>query len=61
MANLQKYFEQFHEKIRTDYDINSELADKRDIVLDLVTSYLTDKNLPKFERLLQGSYRMNMR
>lgn len=33
MANLQKYFEKFHENIRTDYDMSSTLRDKRDIIL----------------------------
>jgi hypothetical protein len=58
MANLQKYFESYHAAIRTDYDTNRELAEKRDIVLDLVVAYLKDRGLPSFERLLQGSYRM---
>ena len=58
MANIQKYFESFHDKIRMDYDMNSELAEKRDIVLGLVSSYLQDQGLPAFQRILQGSYRM---
>lgn len=58
MANIQKYFETFHDKIRMDYDLNSELAEKRDIVLKLVSDHLQVNNLPSFERLLQGSYRM---
>lgn len=58
MANIQKYFESFHDKIRMDYDINSELADKRDIVLKLVSDYLQKEGFPSFERLLQGSYKM---
>ena len=58
MANIQKYFESFHDKIRMDYDLNSELAEKRDIVLKIVSDYLQGEGLPSFERLLQGSYKM---
>ena len=33
MANVQKYFEQFHDTIRTDYEMNSTLREKKDIIL----------------------------
>ena len=56
MANLQKYFEEFHAKIRTDYETNKTLRDKRDIILDRVRKYLQDNELPGFDQLLQGSY-----
>jgi hypothetical protein len=40
MANVQKYFEKFHEAIRTDYETNKELRDKRDIILDKIEGSL---------------------
>lgn len=58
MANVQKQFEKFHEAIRTDYDTNQELREKRDIILDKIEKSLTDAKRPKFERLMQGSYIM---
>ena len=58
MADMQKYFEQFHVAIRTDYDISQELRDKRDIVVDRVQRYLKQHSLPGCRVLLQGSYKM---
>ena len=58
MADIQKYFEQFHVAIRTDYDISQELRDKRDIVVDRVQRYLKQHSLPGCRVLLQGSYKM---
>lgn len=58
MANVQKQFEKFHGAIRTDYELNAELAEKRDIVLELVRNYVRKRDLPGFERILQGSYKM---
>lgn len=58
MADVQRQFEQFHDTIRTDYDMNSTLADKRDIILRRIRKYLQDRQLPGFDELLQGSYRM---
>ena len=56
MANLQKYFEKFHENIRTDYDMSSTLRDKRDIILKRIREYLSKNNLPGFTEMLQGSF-----
>jgi len=61
MADLQKYFEQFHDAIRVDFELSKSLREKRDIVLDRVRSYLRDNNLPGFRELLQGSYAPDMR
>jgi hypothetical protein len=58
VANVQKFFERFHERIRTDYETNKELRDKRDIILDRITNSLEAAGHPSFERLMQGSYIM---
>ncbi len=58
MADVQKYFEQFHKEIRMDYDINKTLAEKRDIILDRIKNYLEESNIPSFQQMLQGSYIM---
>ena len=58
MARVQKYFEKFHSKIRADYDMDSTLREKRDIVLDRIRKHLKDSKLPGFEVLHQGSYKM---
>jgi hypothetical protein len=58
MANVQKYFEQFHKQIRVDYDMSSTLTEKRDIILNRIRKYLSKNGLPCFKELLQGSYKM---
>lgn len=58
MANVQKYFEQFHSIIRTDYEMNQTLRDKRDIILNRIRKHLKSNNRPCFDELLQGSYKM---
>lgn len=58
MANVQKYFEQFHQRIRVDYEMSSTLQEKRDIILDRVRRHLAKKGLPGFREMLQGSYKM---
>ncbi len=58
MADVQKQFEEFHEKIRVDYDMASELREKRDAVLRRIRKYLKDNGLPGFRELGQGSYTM---
>lgn len=58
MADLQKQFEQFYDKIRVDYESQKLLREKRDIVLDKISKSLKEKDRPAFERLLQGSYKM---
>lgn len=58
MADIQKQFERFHEKIRVDYDMSSELRDKRDIVLRRIKKHLGENGCPSCRELLQGSYKM---
>src|ERR1035438_1736229 len=58
MANIQTYFEDFHEVIRADYDMNSTLREKRDIVVDLIKARLKEGGHLTCDQLLQGSYRM---
>lgn len=56
MANVQKYFEQFHDAIRTDFEMNQTLREKKDIILKLLRKRLQDADHPGFDELLQGSY-----
>lgn len=58
MADVQKYFERFHEVIRVDYDMADELREKRDIIIKRINKYLQDRDLPQPRVLLQGSYKM---
>lgn len=58
MANVQTYFEQFHATIRMDYEMSETLRDKRDKLLRRIRTYLADNDLPGFDELLQGSYKM---
>jgi hypothetical protein len=58
MANLQRYFERFHETIRTDYDMDETLRDKRDTILNLIAKRLREAGHPGFQKLDQGSYAM---
>lgn len=52
---LQKQFEKFNTNIKMDYDENSELASKRDILINKLKS---DEDLPSFTVINQGSYAM---
>lgn len=52
---LQQYFEEFNKKIKMDYDELSELAEKRDIIINKLKA---DKDLPSFKEFNQGSYAM---
>lgn len=52
---LQTYFEKFNKNIKMDYDENSELASKRDI---LVNKLKANEDLPSFTTINQGSYAM---
>jgi len=60
MSDVQKYFEEFHEAIRIDYDLSSDLREKRDIIVKRIKKYLNDNDLPGIEVLLQGSYPMKV-
>lgn len=55
--SLQKYFKEFNEKIKIDYDVKSELKDKRDILLEILRN---SEELPTFKKYDQGSYSMNL-
>lgn len=58
MADVQAYFERFHDAIRIDYDHSKLLREKRDIVLGRIKTHLAKSELPTCDELLQGSYRM---
>ncbi len=58
MANIQTQFEKFHEAIRTDYETNEELREKRDIILEKIEASLSSAKRPSFVRIMQGSYIM---
>lgn len=53
MANLQRHFELFHNNIKV---AGVPLAEKRDIILEVIRKYLREKGLPGFELINQGSY-----
>jgi hypothetical protein len=59
MADLQKYFKEFHDEIRLGYNDNSILLEKRDTVLrDLRIGLrkMFGAKYPKFKHFRQGSY-----
>ena len=63
---LQKEFEDFHEKIRLGtYDENKTLREKRDLLIDELKDKLKDEKVPDTDKKLtfikidQGSYSMN--
>jgi hypothetical protein len=57
MANLQKYFKDFHDKIKLEYDDNKELRDKRDELIDFLKENMPEEAC-SFETFNQGSYSM---
>lgn len=58
MADIQTYFEKFHATIRVDYDMSSELRERRDLVLEKIRESLKKAEKPPFKELNQGSYIM---
>jgi hypothetical protein len=58
MANVQKQFEKFHSIIRTDYEMNATLREKRNILLRRIARHLRKNSRPGFKRISQGSYKM---
>ena len=58
MANVQKYFEEFHYRIRVDYEMSETLREKRDIILTRLQDHLLKNGRPSFREILQGSYKM---
>lgn len=55
--SLQKYFNDFNKAIKMDYDVKSELKDKRDILLDILRK---SDEIPSFSEYNQGSYSMHL-
>lgn len=60
MANVQSLFETFHSRIRTYYEINKTLMEKKDIIVKRVKSHLAKNNRPSCEPFIQGSYKMKV-
>ena len=64
MANIQTYFNKFHDVIRRSYDDDSILREKRDLLLSDLRDGLrkhfqvSGLKIPKFEYFNQGSYAM---
>ncbi len=53
--SIQNEFLNFHDRIRLDYDVKAELAEKRDILLQILRD---SDRLPEFDEYNQGSYGM---
>ena len=53
--SIQSEFIDFHNRIKLDYDVKAELAEKRDILLGILRN---SGKLPGFEEYNQGSYGM---
>jgi hypothetical protein len=60
MADVQALFERFHQDIRTYYEINDELREKKDIIVDRVKAHLAKHGRPGCTPYLQGSYKMKV-
>ena len=64
MANIQTYFNKFHEVIRRSYDDDSILREKRDLLLSDLREGLRRRfqaatiKIPRYEPFNQGSYAM---
>jgi Second Messenger Oligonucleotide or Dinucleotide Synthetase domain len=56
MADVQAQFEQFHAKIRLNFDDKKELAEKRDVLVVKIKKYLKDNGHPSCTSFNQGSY-----
>ena len=50
--SLQTYFKEFNKVIKMDYDVKSELKEKRDILLGILRN---DDDMPAFDEYNQGS------
>lgn len=49
--SLQTYFKEFNKVIKMDYDVKSELKEKRDILLGILRN---DDDMPAFDEYNQG-------
>lgn len=61
MADPQSYFEEFHKRIRIDFDTSAPLREKRDIILGKIQESLSADDLPGFREFLQGSYATDLK
>ena len=57
IMSLQKEFLDFNDRIKLDYETKKELADKRDILIDILQN---SDRLPSFSHFNQGSYGMHL-
>lgn len=55
--SLQRYFNEFNNLIKMDYDVKGELKDKRDILLGILRN---SNDIPPFCEINQGSYSMHL-
>ena len=60
MANVQGQFELFHKNIRTYYEINQTLREKKDIIVRRVKKHLEKNHRPQCTEFIQGSYKMKV-
>lgn len=60
MADVQGKFEEFHSTIRTYYEINALLREKKDIIVRRVKEHLEKNKRPQCQPFLQGSYKMKV-
>ena len=60
MANVQAQFEVFHKEIRTYYEINETLREKKDIIVRRVKKHLDKNDRPQCTEFIQGSYKMKV-
>jgi len=60
MADVQGLFERFHSDIRTYYEINATLRQKKDIIVDRVKKHLAANKRPTCQPFIQGSYKMKV-
>jgi hypothetical protein len=60
MADVQSLFELFHKNIRTYYEINETLREKKDIIVRRVKAHLAKNGRPTCQEYLQGSYKMKV-
>lgn len=57
LMSIQSEFIDFHNRIKLDYDVRAELAEKRDILLGILRN---SEQLPGFDEYNQGSYGMHL-
>jgi hypothetical protein len=60
MTSVQAQFELFHKDIRTYYEINHTLREKKDIIVRRVKKHLEKNKRPQCTEFIQGSYKMKV-